>query len=73
MRANFIQGVVNTDLMDKEVPLVPENQIKSTFDFWYSGTPLSLSLNYVSSKKFDNDELNTFSKEIPSYSIQFKD
>ena len=70
LRANFIQGIVNTDLIDKEVPLVPENQIKSTFDFWYSGdTLISLSLNYVSSKKFDNDELNTFSKEIPSYSL----
>ena len=70
LRAKFIQGIVNTDLIDKEVPLVPENQIKSTFDFWYSGdTLISLSLNYVSSKKFDNDELNTFSKEIPSYSL----
>ena len=70
LRANFIQGIVNTDLIDKEVPLVPENQIKSTFDFWYSSdTLISLSLNYVSSKKFDNDELNTFSKEIPSYSL----
>ena len=70
LRAKFIQGIVNTDLVDKEVPLVPENQIKSTFDFWYSSdTLISLSLNYVSSKKFDNDELNTFSKEIPSYSL----
>lgn len=70
LRANFIKGIVNTDLIDKEVPLVPENQVKSTFDFWYSNdTLISLSLNYVSSKKFDNDELNTFSKEIPSYSL----
>ena len=70
LRANFIQGIINTDLIDKEVPLFLKTKLNQHLIFGIPVTLLFLyRLNYVSSKKFDNDELNTFSKEIPSYSL----
>ena len=64
MRAKFRDG----DFSGKNVPLVPENTASITGSWQQSpATDLVVTASFVDNKYFDNDQSNTFTRKIPSY------
>jgi iron complex outermembrane receptor protein len=71
MEATFRSGTYGgTDVSGKTVPLVPE-QIAGLGASWSFTEKSRLNVNarYVGKQRYDNDQANTFSREMPAYGL----
>ena len=70
-RAHFRSGVYGgVDVSGNTVPLVPE--VLATAGAAWSITPrtrFNLNVRYVGQQRFDNDQANTFARQMPAYTI----
>jgi iron complex outermembrane receptor protein len=69
--AKFTDGSLNGIALEgQDVPLVPRNKLVLGA-VWHinSHTRLAADVNYVSSQRMDNDELNRFDQQIPAYTL----
>lgn len=69
--AKFRSGVYGgVDVSGKSVPLVPEvlSTAGVSWRLW-PATRLSVHARYVGKQRFDNDQPNTFGREMPSYTL----
>ena len=70
-RARFRSGVYGgVDVSGKTVPLVPE--VLATAGASWSFMPrvrVNLNLRHVGQQRFDNDQANTFARQMPEYTL----
>lgn len=70
-RARFRSGVYGgVDVSGKTVPLVPE--VLATAGASWTFTPrgrFNLNLRHVGQQRFDNDQANTFARQMPEYTL----
>lgn len=67
--AKFRDGIYSgVNVSGNDIPLVPKQRLALTASWKFSEkTTLSGNAIYVGEQHFDNDQANTFSKKIPSY------
>lgn len=78
MQAKFREGVLpgspfsqqNVELADRTVPLVPRHRLNVAAQWRVTGqTDLRAEARYVSRQFMENDEGNSFGREIPGYGV----
>ena len=71
MDARFREGVYGgTDVTGKKVPLVPEQLVTAGVSWLFlPKSRVSFNVRYVGEQRFDNDQANTFSREMPAYTV----
>ncbi len=69
VEAKFRSGMFGgADVTGKDVPLVPKNSLSLGGSWKIAGkTRISGVLKYVGKQRFDNDQANTFSQSMPTY------
>ena len=71
MDARFREGVYGgTDVTDKKVPLVPEQLVTAGVSWSFlPKSRFSFNVRYVGEQRYDNDQANTFPREMPAYTV----
>ena len=71
MDARFREGVYNgTDVTGKKVPLVPERLFTAGTSWQFlSKSRFNFNVRYVGRELFDNDQSNTFGRQMPGYTV----
>ncbi len=69
--ARFRSGVYGgVDVSGNTVPLVPEMLVTAGASWAFAArSRFNLNLRHVGSQRFDNDQANTFAREMPSYTL----
>src|SRR5438067_4098077 len=70
-QARFRSGVYGgVDVTGKTVPLVPEVLATAGVSWTYAPrSRVSFNVRYVGEQRFDNDQANTFPREMPTYTV----
>ena len=71
MDARFREGTYGgTDVTGKKVPLVPEQLATAGVSWLFlPKSRVTFNVRYVGEQRFDNDQANTFPREIPAYTV----
>jgi iron complex outermembrane recepter protein len=71
IQPKFLNGERDgVSLVNKDIPLVPRNKIGLSADLaLYNNYTAGAKLNYTSDQFMTNDEINSFGRKIPSYSV----